>query len=206
MLTSKRFFPILAVLLCIPSLLWARTSSFSGMYVGGNIGYRSFTTNINNPTTQTSTKLGGKGPVFEGLFGVGKAWKRLYMGYEVSAGTNTGRAKKGDKSVGNKWQFGLAARIGAPLPNSSIIPYVGLGLEYRQMDFKVLTTRKFYDYSIAPLLGVQFALDDKWQMRVEGAYQLSLKDTKLPTPYKFKASPSSFLFKGSVIYKLPTKN
>jgi hypothetical protein len=206
MTTLRRFSPILVLFLSTPGTLFARTPSFAGYYVGGNVGYRNFGTTINNTTAQTSTKFTGNSTVFEGFFGFGKSWKRLYMGYEVSAGLNTGRAKKGNSSVGNHHQFGLAARIGAPLPNASIMPYLGLGLEYRQMDFKLSTTKKFYDYSIAPLLGLQYAIDEQWQMRVEGSYQLSVKDSKLQSPYKFKASPSSFLFKGSVIYKLPTKD
>jgi hypothetical protein len=206
MMTSKHFSLILAVLLCTPVFSLARAPSFNGMYVGGTIGYRSFASNINNPITQTNTKFGGSGPVLEGLFGTGKAWKRLYVGGEVSIGGNTARSKKAGMSVGNSMQFGLAARIGAPLPNGSIIPYVGLGFEMRQMSFKVSTTKKFYDYSIAPLLGLQYAMDEKWQMRLEGAYQVSVKDSKLQSPYKFKQSPSSFLLKGSVVYMLPTNN
>jgi len=192
------------VFLSTPFFSLARSPSFTGAYVGGSVGYRNFSTTITQDAgvNQNKYKFTGGGSVFEAMFGVGKSWKRVYLGYEFSTGFNGGRAKRDTNSVGNNWQFGLAARIGAPMPDASIMPYFGLGFEYRQMDFKTATTSSFYNYSIAPLLGGEFMVDDSWRIRVEGAYQLGIKNTNLPAAYKFKSSPTSFVFKTSVIYTL----
>ncbi len=209
MTISKTSFKTVLFISALPFVSLAKAPSFTGVYVGGSVAYRSFETiiNNNNQVTSSNYKFKGNSTLFEGLVGKGKSWKRLYVGYEFSTGFNTGKATSNaapSMRVNNNWQFGLAARIGAPIPESSFMPYLGLGVEYRQMSFKSTTsTSSFYDFSLGPLVGFEMLLDDTWRMRLEGAYQITVHNTNLPAQYKFKESPSSFILKGSLIYKIP---
>ena len=206
MITFQRFFLVLFILLSAPLVSHARLSSFTGAYLGGSFGYRNMSAKINKDdaivANQKTYKFAGGGGTFEGIFGVGKAWKRLFLGYEFTTGFNNGRVKNNEASIGNNWHFGFAARIGAPVQDAGIMPFFGLGFEYKQMDFKTSTASNFYNYTLAPLVGVEFIVDDTWRLRAEGSYQLSVKTTNLPATYKFKTKPASFIFKGSVIYKI----
>jgi hypothetical protein len=204
-MTLKKAF-IVSSFLIAPFCSEGRSPSFTGMYAGGDIGYRNFSATINQNTTtgtvQQQYKFTGAGGVFDAIFGVGKAWKNLYLGYEFNTGFNTGKSTKTGASLGNSWQFGLAARIGAPMNDAGVMPYFGFGFEYRQMTFKTSTTNNFYNYSLAPTLGSEFILDDNWRFRGEIAYQMNIKTTNLPAAYNFKSRPNSFVFKGGIIYKI----
>lgn len=192
----------LCSLLAAPS--FARLDSFTGVYFLGSVGYRNTSTKINydKNATQESYKLTGGNSVFQVGAGMGKAWKRLYLGYELTAGINSGRIKKKDKSLGSKFQFGFSARIGAPIPEASIMPYIGLGFEYRQMDFKTNTTSAFSNYALGPFVGFECIVNEDWRFRGEAGYQMSLRATNLPADYKFKSKPSSFLLKATAVYKI----
>jgi hypothetical protein len=197
---------LLSNFLILPLVSEARSPSFTGAYVGGDIGYRNFSGTINEINTAgiktNQYKFTGASSVFGAFFGFGKSWQNLYLGYELSTGFNVGKAKKSGKQLGNSWQFGLAARIGAPMNDSGMMPYLGLGFEYRQMNFKTSSTNNFYNYSLAPSIGSEFMLDDNWRLRGEVSYQINIKTTNLPATYKFKSRPNSFVFKGGVIYKM----
>lgn len=179
----------------------ARLQSFTGVYVGGSFGYTNVSTKIRNTKTDKEYKLTGGGTTYSFVGGMGKAWKRFYLGYEGSVGYNNGRAKKNGGSVGSNFQFGFAVRFGSPIPEASSMPYISLGLQYRQMDFKTDTTSNFYNYSLVPSVGTEFIINEQWRMRMEGGYQVSLRTTNLPGGYKFKSKPSGFVVSGTATYK-----
>lgn len=202
---SMTFFKRLVLpTLFLPFIGEAKSPSFTGLYGGGTIGYRNTSaTIISGPSSsQKSYRFSGGGEVFEGFIGHGKSWKRLYLGYEVTFGMNTGKIKKGALSLSNRFQFGLAARIGAPMNDSSIMPHFGLALEARQMKFKSTSSKGFYSYSIAPLLGGTLFINDEWLFRAELGYYMNLKNTGIGAGYSFGTPPSSLVLKGSVIYKI----
>ena len=195
---------LLFFLLFMPALSLAKLSSFTGPFVGGSVGFRHMNLKVNKETKKgvdKDYKFTGSGNVFEFFGGLGKAWKRLYIGYEGSVGYNNTRIKKDGASIGNNFQFGMAMRVGAPIPDAGVMPYFSLGLEYRGMDIKTDTTNNFYNYSLIPALGLEILVDSHWRIRTEAGYSFSIHTTNLPGDYKMKTKPSSFLFKAGAVYK-----
>ena len=138
-----------------PLISHARLSSFTGAYMGEVLGIEiwvpRFKKTIKLLPTRNPTNLRRAAPLKQCLV-LGKAWKRLFLGYEFTTGFNNGRVKKNNASLETIGTLDLQPALGLPCKGGYHALF-GVGFEYKQMDLKPIP-QAISTTTLAPLVGL----------------------------------------------------
>jgi hypothetical protein len=193
---NKNSLFLVTSILCLSSLTaFSKLQTFTGTYAGivGDIGNTGITVDDTNTDPDTRYKVTGSTYNVGGIVGIGRAWQRVYLGFEGGVGYNGGKVKKNGASLKHGFNFDIATRIGRPVHDASIMPYVRLALTYQKMTFNVSSDHNFHTYGFQPSLGIEAIVDPQWRIRFEAGYNIGIHTSNLPRQYKIKSKPSSFV-------------
>ena len=173
----------------------AKLETFTGVYAGvfGDLANTGMTVDDTSSTPDTRYKIIGTTYSFGALLGIGRAWQRVYLGFEGGLGYNGGSAKKDGAKLTHGFNFDVATRIGRPIHDAAIMPYLRLALTYQRMTFSVDSDNNFHTYGFQPGLGIEAIVNPDWRIRAELNYNIGVHNTNLPSQYKVKSRPSSFV-------------
>ena len=191
-------------LISFSSLSNAKLQTFTGTYLGvvGDIGNTGITVDDKSTSPDTRYKLTGSTYNIGAIAGIGRAWQRFYLGFEGGIGFNGGSIKKDTAKLTHGFNFDIATRIGRPIHDAAVMPYLRFALTYQKMTFSTGSDSNFHTYGFQPGLGVEFIVDPIWRIRTEVAYNIGIHSTNLPAQYKIKSKPSSFTGRIGVTRKL----
>jgi len=184
-----------AGLSCLSLTSMAKLQTFTGTYLGiiGDLGNTGMTVDDKNTTPDTRYKITGTTYNVGAIAGIGRAWQRAYFGFEGGIGYNGGKITKNGGKLTHGFNFDIATRIGRPIHDAAIMPYLRLALTYQRMTFNAGADHNFHTYGFQPGLGIEFIVDPVWRIRAEASYNIGIHTTNLPSQYKIKSKPSSFV-------------
>lgn len=173
----------------------AKLQTFTGTYIGfnGDLGSTGITVDDTSTTPDTRYKITGTTYNVGVLAGIGRAWQRVYFGFEGGVGYNGGVIKKNNAKLTHGFNFDIATRIGRPVHDAAIMPYLRLALTYQRMTFNVTSDNNFHTYGFQPGMGIEAIVNPDWRIRAEVGYNIGIHSTNLPSQYKLKSKPSSFV-------------
>tara|TARA_R110002050_G_scaffold118195_1_gene235370 strand:- start:3460 stop:4074 length:615 start_codon:yes stop_codon:yes gene_type:complete len=201
---TKYIILFVGFLVSFASLSNAKLQTFTGTYAGviADLGSTGITVDDTKTTPDTRYKLTGSTYNIGAIAGIGRAWQRFYLGFEAGVGYNGGNIKKNKAKLTQGFNFDIATRIGRPIHDAGIMPYLRFALTYQSMTFSTTSDYNFHTYGFQPSLGVEFIVDPVWRIRAEAAYNIGIHSTNLPAQYKIKSKPSSFIGRIGVTRKL----